>query len=254
MPAIRSFLFAIGFLLPAMTSQAVTINRMEKAEQFMGEIEEKRALEGYLDVLKEDPEHYEALWNASQLYTVIGNRQEDETDQKKFYNKAKGLARKALDRYPDKGHPYFVMAMTKGRMSKLAGIRERIQLAHAMEEYIQHAVRLMPDHAASWHLYGIWQSEVANVSRAERIGARLISRGLPDGTNEKAEEFLEKAMELNSDSILIRLDLARHFIRSNQEDRAIPVLEQLLERDLPITWKDDPNHLETAQALLQDLQ
>ena len=227
---------------------------LEKADRFMVEMDEEQALQTYLAVLEADASNYEALWNASLLYATIGFRFEDKPSQTEYFEQAKALAGKSLARYPDKGHPYFVMAIAKGRMADLVGVQRRIQLGHEIEEHIKQAIDRMPDHAPSWHLYGIWQSEVANVSRLERVAARLVSRGLPGGSNEKAEEFLKKAIELDPESIMIRLDLAHHYVRSGQQERAIAVLEKLLELDLPITWKDDPEHLKTARTLREDLR
>ncbi len=258
MNAIRCLFVASCFLLSLQTGTAHAdsdiTQLLEKADRFMVQMDEKQALQTYLAVLEADASNYEALWNASLLYATIGFRFENKSSQKEYFEKAKALAGKSLARYPDKGHPYFVMAIAKGRMADLVGVQRRIQLGHEIEAYIEQAIERMPDHAPSWHLYGIWQSEVANVSRVERAAARLISRGLPGGSNEKAEKFLKKAIELDPESIMIRLDLAHHFVRSGQQERAIAVLEKLLELDLPITWKDDPEHLNTARSLLKDLR
>jgi tetratricopeptide (TPR) repeat protein len=146
------------------------------------------------------------------------------------------------------------MAVAKGRMADMVGVNRRIELGHEIEGYVARALELMPEHAPSWHLYGVWQSEVANVSRAERIAARFLSGGLPDGSDEKAEEYLEKAMELDPESIIIRLDLARHYIRSGQDEKAIAALEELLALDLQPQVRDDPDHLKDARLLLEDLR
>ncbi len=227
---------------------------LEEAEKLMNEMKEEEALETYLSVLDADSENYEALWNASLLYASIGFRLDDEDSQKEYYEKAEELAEKSLELYPYRGHPYYVMAVAKGRMADIAGVNRRIELGHEIEEYVEKALERMPEHAPSWHLYGVWQSEVANVSRAERMAARFISGGLPDGSDEKAEEYLKKAIELDPESIIIRLDLARHFERSGQDDMAIAVLEELIDLGLEPQTKDDPGHLEDARELLNDLR
>ena len=253
------FLFSLLILFSALavtaqsTSEAVA-DLLLKAEKQMEELDESGALESYLNVLELDPENYEALWNASLLYSTIGFRFDNKNDQEAYFERAIELAEKSLEYHPDKGDPYYVMAVAKGRMANLVRVRERIELGHKIEEYIVKALDRMPEHAPSWHLYGVWQSEVANVTRAERMAARFISGGLPDGSDEKAEEFLKKAMELDPESIITRLDLARHFERSGQNERAIAVLEELFELDLPVKSKDDPDHLEDARKLLSDLR
>ena len=247
---ILSFIFFVdGF------GQSSTVEELlSEAELLMDEKDEEGALEKYLSVLEIDEENYDALWNTSLLYSSIGFRFEDDRKQKTYFEKAKQFAEKCLEHHPDKGHSYYVVAVAKGRTANVVGVRRRIKLGHEIEEYVVQALDKMPEHAPSWHLHGVWQSEVANVSRTERMAARFLSGGLPDGSNEQAEEYLKKAIELDPDSILIRLDLARHFERSGQDDKAIAVLEELLALDLEPQTKDDPGHLEDAQSLLDDLR
>ncbi len=225
---------------------------LQEATELKEAHDEKGALERYLQVLEAEPEHYDALWNASLLHSTIGFRFDVEDRQVEYYERAQELAEKATELYSDRGHPYYVMAVAKGRMADHVGVNRRIELGHIIGELAEKAVELMPDHAPSWHLYGVWQSEVANVSRAERVAARFISGGLPDGSNELAEEFLKKAKGLDGESIIIRLDLARHFMRSGQDDKAIPVLEELLELEPRLI--DDPQFLQEAEEYLRDLQ
>ncbi|MCC5907899.1 MAG: hypothetical protein JJU13_16925 [Balneolaceae bacterium] len=253
------FLFSLLILFSALpviaqtTSEAVD-ELLLKAEMQMDELDESGALESYLEVLEIDPENYEALWNASLLHSTIGFRFDSENEQKAFFKRAMEYADKGLKYHPEKGDPYYVMAVAKGRMANLVRVRKRIELGHEIEEYVVKALDRMPEHAPSWHLYGVWQSEVANVTRAERMAARFISRGLPDASDEKAEEYLKKALEFDPESIITRLDLARHFERSGQNDRTKALLEELLELDLPVKTKDDPDHLEDAHKMLSDLR
>lgn len=245
-------LFCSTALQLAAQSETDPIDSMlAEASQLMSENNEEGALEIYLNILEADPENYEALWNASLLHSSIGFRFDDEDIQKEYFERAQELAETALEIYGDRGHPYYVMAVAKGRMADLVGVNRRIELGHIIEEYVEKALEIMPEHAPSWHLYGVWQSEVANVSRAERIAARFISSGLPDGTNELAEEYLLKAKELDPESIIIRLDLARHYMRAGQDEMAIPILEDLLR--LEPRQKDDPEFLQEAEDYLRDL-
>ncbi|TVR16437.1 MAG: hypothetical protein EA391_08075 [Balneolaceae bacterium] len=244
------FFFTCFAVIPAFAQSVDEL--LHEAAELMEAHNQEGALDLYLQVLEDNPEHYDALWNASLLHSTIGFRFEDENRQVEYYVRAQKLAEKAMELHGDSGHPYYVMAVAKGRMADHVGVNRRIELGHIIGELAKKAVELMPDHAPSWHLYGVWQSEVANVSRAERVAARFISGGLPDGTNEFAEEYLMKAKSLDGKSIIIRLDLARHFMRSGHDDRAIPVLEELLELEPRLI--DDPDFLEEAKEYLRDLR
>lgn len=225
---------------------------LQKAEAQVDAFDEREAIDTYKKVLEEDTENFEALWNISVLHSTVGYRLDEEDNQEEYYKKAVDYAEKAVQEYPDEGFSYYAMAVAKGRISELKGTREKIRLSHEVQENIRKAVDMMPDHALSWHLYGVWQSEVANVGRAERFAAKFISEGIPEASNEKAEEYLKRAIELNPDNILIRYDLAMHYVRSDQKERAIPVLEELL--TLEPELKDGKRHIDESKRLLNKLK
>ena len=248
-----STLLILTLSAPLFAQSTDEINQMlETAQRLMDETKESEALSTYMEVLDHDPENYKALWNGGLLNCVIGFRYDDEDTQKEYFTKALKLAQKGVDLYPDSVDPRYVVAVAKGRLADVVGTRERIRLSHEIEESVRKALEIDPDHAPSLHLYGVWNSEVANLSRGERFAARFISRGLPNGSNEKAEKLLKKAVEQDPDNILIRLDLARHYIRIDEESSAISWLEELLEME-PAT-KDDPDYIATARELLEDLR
>lgn len=124
-------------------------------------------------------------------------------------------------------------------------------MAHEIREHLEKAAEYEPDFAPVWHLWGVWHSDVANISSAERTAASLISEGIPEADNETAEEYLKKAIELDDEHILFRLDLARHYLEIGEDEKAKEVLEKLIELE-PQT-KDDPGKLDEANELLENL-
>lgn len=213
--------------------------------------DEKRALQLYEEVLEIDSEHYEALWNASILYAREGYRKEDESEQEEWFQKAVDLAEKAVEHHPDEGRSHYALAVAKGRLTVLMGTRDRISIAHEIRDHLRKASEYEPEFAPIWHLWGVWHSDVANISSAERAAASLISEGIPDADNETAEKYLKKAIELDNDHILFQLDLAHHYLEIGSDEKAKEVLEKLIELE-PRT-KDDPGKLDEAKKLLEDL-
>lgn len=252
----RFYLVFILVLVPANLFAQPTPGSVDtilnQAAQQADEMNETGALEMYLNVLNQSPENYEALWKASLLHSTIGHRLDNENARREYFEKASQMAEKAVQLYPDQVHPYYVLAVAKGRMSDIVGTRTQIQLSHVVKENVQKALDRNPNHAPSWHLYGVLQSEVANLNRVSRFAARFISQGLPEASNQKAEEYLKKAMQLNPESILIHYDLAKHYIRSGQKERAIPILEHLL--TLEPTIKDNKRHMKEAREWLHELK
>lgn len=249
---ITTLILAGVLTLQAQTATSDEIESLlEQAEERFENHDDEGSLELYLKVLDKDDENLEALWNAAIIKVRIGFRQDDENVQGDYYQRAFELAEKALHLYPDDGHANYAWAAAQGRMTDLIGTRDRIRAAHEIEEKISKAAEKIPDYAPVWHIWGVWHSEVANVSRAERTAARFISGGLPDGSNEKAEEYLNKAIDLDGENILFRLDLARHFIEIGENEQAKELLEKIVEME-PKS-KDDPGKLEEAEELLNKL-
>lgn len=225
---------------------------IEKAKELVDEMEEEKALELFIKVLEEDPENYTALWNKSLLTTRKYYRMDDEDDQKEGYKKALEIAEKTLDLHPDEGHSHYVYAVAKGRLSDLEGTRDMISASHEIEDRISKAAELIPDYAPVWHLYGVWHSDIASANSAERSAARLVSDGLPDDAEEdKAEKYLKKAIDMMPESILFRVDLAKHYIEIDEKEKAIEVLEEAASMD--VKMMDDDDKKEEAKELLDEI-
>lgn len=249
-----AFLYLLSLLPLSADAQqdTPTDSLLSKADNQIAAFDEKGAIETYKEVLSDDPDNFEALWNISVLHATVGYRQDDKDIQETYYNKALNYAEKTLEFHPDKGLSYYAMAVAKGRIAEIQGTREKIRLSHEVQKYISKAVDMLPDHALSWHLYGVWQSEVANVGSAERFAANFISEGIPNASNESAEKYLKRAKRLNPGNVLIRYDLAKHYVRSDQEEKAIPVLEELVTMEPKL--KDGKRHINEARELLNNLK
>lgn len=214
---------------------------------------EKQALNNYKEVLEIDSLNFKALWRTSLLYSRIGFRVEDKKDQKKYYQQAMNYAEKTINEYPSKGFSHFVYAVANGRIADISDSQERIRRAHIIKEHTIKATELLPKYAPAWLLLGVWHSEVANVSSAQELAAGVFSKGLPDGaSNAKAEEFIKKALELQPEQdIRFKLDLARHYKRSEQKQKAVQTLKEVV-KETPTNEIDEWN-LERARELIKEL-
>lgn len=224
-----------------------------KAAAYFGEAEEEEALETYLNVLDKEPEHFEALWHTALLYARIGFRMDSKKEMEDYYKRSLEIAEKTLDLYPNSGYSHFVYALAQGRMSDISRSGTRIKKSHIVKEHADKAVELLPNYGPAWHLLGIWNSEVANIGSAQRFAAGIFSKGIPDGaSNEKAEEHIKKALELKPEQVIrFKLDLARHYERSGQKQKALSTLREVVQED-PRNEIDEWN-MQRAKELLEEL-
>lgn len=225
--------------------------QLDTAKELHMSGEEQQSLVIYKNVLKEDADNIEALWNASILHAKIGRRQESENDMRDHYEKARELAERAVENHPDNGHAYYARAVAIGRMTMLMKRRDKIDASRKVKESIEKASELIPDFAPVWHMYGVWHSDVANMSGIAKFTAGLFSGGIPDASNEKAEEYLEKAISMDKDNILFHIDLAKHYLEVDSESQARPLLEEIV--NMEPQMKDDPRYIEEAEQLLNKI-
>lgn len=226
---------------------------LKEAEELFDEGKEEEALKIYMEVLDEEPENYEALWNASLINSRLGYQfgDDEEDKQLEYYNEARDLANRAIEHHGNKGHSYYVKAVALGRWGELQDTNTRIKTSHEIKKNVEKAAEMIPDYAPVWHLYGVFHSDVANVSGAEKFAANLISEGLPDASNEKAEEYLKKAIEMMPECILFRLDLAKHYLKVDNEEQAREVLEEI--KEMEPTLPNEGQLKEEAANILKDL-
>lgn len=231
----------------------ITDSLLQLADESFHTMDEEKSLNLYLQVLEIDNNNYTALWNASLLFARKGYRQIQDEKKRELYKRSLYYAEKAVLTYPDSGHSHYVYAVANGRLSDLGDKKERIKKSHLIKKHIDKAVLIDPDYAPSWHLYGVWHSSVANIGKAEKIAANMISEGIPSGaSHEKAEEYLKRAIEIKPEQILFRLDLAKHYKNSGQHEEAEQELKNLL--NLEPKLKDDAEYLIDARSLLEEIQ
>lgn len=248
--------FTLCLILPGLAKaqdNVATDSLVSQAATYFDEAKEQKALETYLKVLDKKPEHYEALWHTSLLYARIGFRMESGSEKEDYYKESLEYAEKTLELYPDKGYTHFVYAVAQGRISDISNLDTRIEKSHIIKKHVSKAVELLPEYAPAWLLLGVWHSEVANVGSAQEFAAGIFSEGLPDGaSNEKAVEYINKAIDLKPEKVIrFKLDLARHYERSGQKQKAIQTLKEVVQ-ETPSNEIQEWN-MEKAKELLEEL-
>lgn len=242
----------IGFAQSSDSESQSIEKKLEIADELHMSGEEQESLTIYEEVLEEDSDNIDALWNATILYAKIGHRQESEREMRKNYEKAMDLAERAVEHHSENGYAYYARGVAIGRMTEVMSRGDKIEASRKLKENIEKASELIPDFGPVWHLYGVWHSDVANMSGAVKAAAGLFSGGIPDASNEKAEEYLEKAISIDEDNILFHLDLAKHYLEVGNENRARTLLEDIIKMEPQM--KDDPGYIDEAEQFLEDLK
>jgi len=248
-----SITFSLLLILPTIAKQNRGLqDKLQRADSLYHNYQDNQALSIYQDVLQQDSSVYVAVWRSSFLYARIGNRFDSKEKKKQYFKKSEKLAHKALQMKPDDAESNFVMAVAMGRMALISGPKDRVAASREIKKYAEKAARLDPQHSGAWHVLGRWNLEVANLNFAERMAANLLFGGIPEASNEKAVQYLQKAVSLRPDFILYRYDLARAYEKVGKEEKARDILVKAL--TLKPKTEDDPETLKKCQKMLDRLQ
>lgn len=250
----KNLVSAVILLLMPLTVVAQQNESIEqRADSLYNIHEDKQALELYKQVLEEDSANARTLRRTSLLYSRIGNRFEDEDDQRVYFNKGIDLAKQALQADSTDAQPNFVMAVAMGRKALISGARDRVAASRDIKKYAERAIRYDSTHAGAWHLLGRWNFKVANLGFVERIAANTLFGGIPgNASNEKAKKYIEKAIGLDDRYVLYYYDLAKVYKELGNNQKATRICQKAFE--VPNLTPDDEQIKQDCRELIEDLQ
>ncbi len=242
------------FVFPLLLfAQQDLAEQKQRADSLYESFEEEEAQKLYRDILDKEPENYKALWRASFLCSRVGNRFNNEDDQKEYFNRGIDLAERALEVDSTDAQSHFVMSVAMGRKALISGARERVAASRAIKKHVDKALEFDENHAGAWHVLGRWHFKVANLSWVERTAANTLFGGIPgDATNQKAADAIQKAIDFNDNNILYYFDLAKVYEEMGHDQQAVAVCESAVE--LESRTPDDPMLKEQCRKLIFDLQ
>ncbi len=239
-------------VFPCLLFSQDTGQLLKEAQQQEALFRENEAFLKYAEILKKEPANLHALWKCSELSCRIGARQPDKEKMSPYFLAAKNYAAAALRVNPNSSDANYVMALALGRVSLVAGTRERVILAKDVRYYAENAIRLDPDNFRAYHILGRWNYEVSNLSLAEKSFARIFYGRLPSASLDKAIYYFEKSRSLNPGFILNYLELAKSYHRMDEDNKAFANLRILL--GMPNTMYDDTRVKVIARQLLTEWQ
>ena len=146
----------------------------------------------------------------------------------------------------------FVMSVALGRKAMISGPQERVAASRAIKRYAERAIELDSTNAGAWHVLGRWHFKVANLSLVERLAAEGLFGGIPDASENKAVQYLEKAIALNPHYVRYYYDLAEMYRQLGNNRQAITACRNALQQE-PLS-PDDPKLQQECKNLIETLR
>ncbi len=227
-----------------------TVDELIKSGQSFVDKNDALALTKFEKALEMEPNNYEALHEASLLYSRIGNRFNTKEEKTTYFRKAKDLAQKAIDANSADAQGYYVMGVALGRISLIAKTKEKVGNVRGIKKNAEEALKIDNRHPGAWHLLGRVHIGVANASKAERLAANTFFGGLPkDCSNERGIECYRYALKYRPNYILFMYDLAEAYYFDEQFDTCEETLNNIL--SAKNETEDDAGLKDAAKEMLE---
>jgi tetratricopeptide (TPR) repeat protein len=200
-----------------------------------------------------DSASYEALFKAGRAAVDVGQGVKDEDRAHAWYQLGASYGRRAVKANPDAPQGHFVIAEAVGLVALDAGVRERVKMAEEIRAQALATVKADSTYAGGWHILGRWSEGVMDLSGPARFFAKafLGAQVFGEASWKKARDDLARAVRLEPDRIVNRLELGKVYEKTDRPDDARKELQQTLR--LPPRDEKDCDYLEEARQLLAKL-
>jgi tetratricopeptide (TPR) repeat protein len=240
------FLLALGgFVFGTHASAQVTA----RADSLYFHLSAAESLTLLQATLSDTDPSFELLWRASRAAFSLGVLEEIPAVRDGFYDRAIRYSERASELEPNRSEGHFWLAASLGRRALSAGVRERAALAGRILTSAERVLQIDSLHAGAHHVLGKLNMEVMGLSGVARWVARRFmgNPALEYSSWEKARDHLERAVELDGDVVVYRLDLARLYRERGEFVLAREQIDTLL--GFPVREPFDEQSFAEAEAL-----
>lgn len=197
------------------------------------------------------PGNAEILYRLAKQKAQLMLDAKSSAERKQLGAEALDAAQRAVAADPKSAEAHLSLAIVYGRLAQDESARRKVELSRLIRDEAETAAKLDPKEDYAWHVLGRWNYEMANFNAVLKALAQAIYGKFPDASNEKAVEYLEKAVALRPDRVVHQIELGRAYLAIGEKDKARAALEKGL--SLPSVAKDDNETKERGRKALSQL-
>eukprot|EP00208_Stichococcus_sp_RCC1054_P007498 CAMPEP_0206135816 /NCGR_PEP_ID=MMETSP1473-20131121/1081_1 /ASSEMBLY_ACC=CAM_ASM_001109 /TAXON_ID=1461547 /ORGANISM="Stichococcus sp, Strain RCC1054" /LENGTH=413 /DNA_ID=CAMNT_0053527929 /DNA_START=227 /DNA_END=1469 /DNA_ORIENTATION=+ len=154
-------------------------------------------------------------------------------EAKSCAEKGLALAEQAVEMAPDYALGHIAAGVGRGRLTFFVDNRTKVELAAAARRDALAALEADPESDLAYHLLGRWHYEMAQLNFVVRTMIRVVfGTALAPGSHEEALDAFQRAVDLNPDRLIHRVELARSALRVGQTTRAVRQLMTAVDMDV----------------------
>jgi len=200
------------------------------------------------------PSHEGALVAAAREALNVGILSSQEDESERWYRRSEDYARGALEVDSASLEARYWLAAALGRRALMESRRSRVRMAEEIRTLADQVLAADSAHPGAHHVLGMWHAEIRGLRSVTRFFAEhlLGADEFDDASWAAAIEHLQRAVRLEPEMLLFRMDLARVYAERGRREEARAQLREVLDR--PTIHPIDPRIKQEAQELLKDLQ
>jgi len=234
------------------TAQQDLQEQLAKSDQLFNSFNNKAAYNLLLDIQKKYPNNDEVLWRLSRVVYHIADHMPTSTGSEKDaqlaeYQKAFSYADEAVKADPKNSMAYTYRAVANGKIALFKGVFSVSGIVNSVREDCEKAISLDPNNAIAYYVLGRTHAKLAEKPKMFRWPL-----GLAWGNIDDAIKFYNKAVSIDPNFVMFRLDLAKAYISQDSFQQAkvqLQAIPQLPKRD-----EDDDQMKAEAAKLLQEIK
>jgi len=187
----------------------------------------------------QDPEHERCLYLWSRIHVQKGDNAEARSDKFTFYERSRAIADTLRELNPENPFGHMWWAVAQGRIGQTRGVLNSLFMVPSLKRAFSHVLELDPAHTTAYDAYGVLYYELP---------------GIVGGSLARSEEYLKTGLEIDPDYTVIRLDLAKVYIKQKRWHEAREHLTELVETTDPtfpadFVLDDKPEALELLEQI-----
>lgn len=225
-----------------------------QGDRYYSEFDNKSALEDYLQAYNLSPGSYDVLFRLARTYNDLGEEYyeyRDSDNSEKMINEALKFSEMLTKNYPDSAASYAYLAMSFGNMALYKGGKEKVRLAHKIEDNAKKSLQMNPNQYLSYVILGIYYRQIADLSWFERMLANTFFGDVPEGSFNESVRMFNKALEVDPNTIVATFQLSLTYKALGDKDKEAELLKKLL--TYPQQNFRDKFAIQKAKRRLKDL-
>lgn len=204
---------------------------IEQGDEYFSSFDNRSALKSYLNAYKLAPDNYDVLFRLARSFNDLGEEYYEygkKDSSEVMIKKAIEFSEKLKNNYPDSASCYAFLAMSYGNQALYKGGKDKIKLAHKIEDNAKKSLRINSDQYLSYVILGIYYRQIADLSWFERMFANTFFGDVPDGTFEQSVEMFKKALDVRPRTIVASYQLALTYSLMGDKEKEKKLLEELI--------------------------